>query len=111
MMHNACMNTMNRLPRAMPQPAIKPTTTILLVDDHVMVRAGTRSLIDRLGDFSVIAEASDPEQAMREVARQTPDIVVTDITMGERNGLDLVRLLKQQFPQVATISLSMHLKT
>ena len=90
---------------------MKPRNTILLVDDHVLVRAGIRSLIDQLDDFCVIAEASDPEQAMREVARQIPDIVITDITMGEHNGLDLVRLLKQQFPQVATIILSMHLKT
>ena len=87
---------------------MKPRTTVLLVDDHVLVRAGIRSLIDQLGDFSVIAEASDPDEAMRRVAWQIPDIVVTDITMGTHNGLDLLRVLKQQFPQVATIILSMH---
>lgn len=87
---------------------MKPKTTIVLVDDHVLVRAGIRSLIDQLGDFSVIAEASDPDEAMQQLARQIPDIVVTDITMGAHNGLDLVRVLKQQFPQVATIILSMH---
>ncbi|WP_426207901.1 response regulator [Massilia sp. TWP1-3-3] len=85
-----------------------PKTTILLVDDHVLVRAGIRSLIDQLDDYVVIAEASEPDEAMRRVARQIPDIVVTDITMGEHSGLDLIRVLKQQFPQVATIILSMH---
>ena len=85
-----------------------PKTTILLVDDHVLVRAGIRSLIDQLDNYSVIAEASDPDEAMRGVARQIPDIVITDITMGKHNGLDLIRVLKQQFPQVATIILSMH---
>ena len=87
---------------------MKPKTTIVLVDDHVLVRAGIRSLIDQQGDFSVIAEASDPDEAMQQLALQIPDIVVTDITMGAYNGLDLVRVLKQQFPQVATIILSMH---
>lgn len=87
---------------------MKPKTTILLVDDHVLVRAGIRSLIDQLGDFAVIGEASDPDEALQVLARQQPDIVVTDITMGAHNGLDLVRVLKQQFPQVATLILSMH---
>lgn len=83
-------------------------TTILLVDDHVLVRAGIRSLIDQLDNYAVIAEASDPDEAMLCVARQIPDIVLTDITMGKHSGLDLVRELRQQFPQVGTIILSMH---
>lgn len=82
--------------------------TILLVDDHVLVRAGIRSLIDRLDAFCVVAEASDPAAAMRVLALSVPDIVLTDIAMGPYSGLDLVRDLKRQFPQVATIILSMH---
>lgn len=82
--------------------------TILLVDDHVLVRAGIRSLIDRLDAFCVVAEASDPGAAMRVLALSVPDIVLTDIAMGPYSGLDLVRDLKRQFPQVATIILSMH---
>lgn len=87
---------------------MKEKTTILLVDDHVLVRAGIRSLIAQLSDFTVIAEASDPDAAMLEVAQWEPDIVLTDITMGTYNGLDLVRTLKAQFPRVATVILSMH---
>ena len=89
-------------------PKTTPKTTVLLVDDHVLVRAGIRSLIDQLGAFAVIGEASNPDEAMRMVAKDVPDIVVTDITMGSQSGLDLVRLLKQQFPQVSTVILSMH---
>ncbi|WP_426115739.1 response regulator [Massilia sp. PWRC2] len=85
-----------------------PRATILLVDDHVLVRAGIRSLIDQLHDFCVVAEASDPAAAMRVLAQVVPDIVLTDIAMGPYSGLDLVRDLKRQFPQVATIILSMH---
>ncbi|MEB0136496.1 response regulator transcription factor [Actimicrobium sp. CCC2.4] len=82
--------------------------TILLVDDHALVRAGIRSLIDQLNDFVVIAEASDPVEALAWVAQRVPDIVVTDITMGSHSGLDLVRRLREQHPQMAIVILSMH---
>ncbi|EGF32216.1 DNA-binding response regulator, LuxR family [Oxalobacteraceae bacterium IMCC9480] len=82
--------------------------TILLVDDHALVRAGIRSLIDQLSDFVVIAEASDPVEALAWVAQRVPDIVVTDITMGSHSGLDLVRRLREQHPQMAIVILSMH---
>jgi DNA-binding NarL/FixJ family response regulator len=82
--------------------------TVLLVDDHVLVRAGIRSLIDRLSDFIVIAEASNPDDALEQLARAVPDIVLTDITMGSHSGLDLVRVLQQRFPDVAVIMLTMH---
>jgi DNA-binding NarL/FixJ family response regulator len=94
--------------------------TVLLVDDHVLVRAGIRSLIDRLSDFTVIAEASNPDEAMAHIASAVaaastvaavdavPDIVLTDISMGAHSGLDLVRLLQQRFPQIAIIMLTMH---
>lgn len=81
---------------------------ILLVDDHVLVRAGIRSLIGRLKDFVVIAEASSPDEAIHELTQCTPDIVVTDIAMGSASGLDLVRLLKQRYPETAILILSMH---
>lgn len=80
----------------------------MLVDDHVLVRAGIRSLIDRLDDFIVIAEASNPDDAMEKLTRAVPDIVLTDITMGQYNGLDLVRMLQQRFPRMAVIVLTMH---
>ncbi|MFT5533888.1 MAG: DNA-binding NarL/FixJ family response regulator [Burkholderiaceae bacterium] len=82
--------------------------TILLVDDHVLVRAGIRSLIDQLNGFVVIAEASDPDEALAWVAQRVPDIVVTDLTMGVHSGLDLVRQLRQQHPLMAIVILSMH---
>ncbi|MBC7499757.1 MAG: response regulator transcription factor [Herminiimonas sp.] len=83
-------------------------TTILLVDDHVLVRAGIRSLIDQIKDFVVIAEASNPDEAKAALAQHVPDIVMTDITMGMYNGLDLVRVLRQKFPAMAIVILSMH---
>lgn len=83
-------------------------STVMLVDDHVLVRAGIRSLIVQLDDFSVIAEASNQAQAMAELAKCTPDIVITDISMGSDSGLELVKAIKDVFPLVQTIILSMH---
>jgi len=87
---------------------MKNLIKILLVDDHVLVRAGIRSLIDRLKGFSVIAEASNPAEATDKLLQHLPDIVITDITMGVHNGLDWVCELKQKFPRMAVIILSMH---
>jgi DNA-binding NarL/FixJ family response regulator len=82
--------------------------TVMLVDDHALVRAGIRSLIDRLSGFIVMAEASNPDEALDQLARAVPDIVLTDITMGAHSGLDLLRVLQQRFPSVGVIVLSMH---
>ncbi len=92
----------------MNNPIASSKATILLVDDHVLVRAGIRSLIDQLIGFIVIAEASDPDEALAWVAQRVPDIVITDLTMGSYNGLELVRQLRQQYPQMAIVILSMH---
>lgn len=82
--------------------------TILLVDDHALVRAGLKSIINQLGSFDVIAEASDVSDALRILETQQPDILVTDITMGAENGLDLARTVRQRFPEIRIMMLSMH---
>ena len=81
---------------------------IVLVDDHVLVRAGIRSLIERLEGFSVVAEASNPVTATVMVAQFLPDVMVTDIAMGNFNGLDSALELKIAYPNMAVIILSMH---
>lgn len=83
-------------------------TEILLVDDHVLVRAGIRSLIERLHGFTVVAEASNPVEAAAMVAKFSPDVMIADITMGNFNGLDCALELKQAYPKLAVIILSMH---
>jgi len=83
-------------------------TKILLVDDHALVRAGLKSLINQLDKFVVIAEASNIASAMVKLGESAPDIVVTDIDMGSDNGLDLIRKLKKQLSNVPIVILSMH---
>jgi DNA-binding NarL/FixJ family response regulator len=81
---------------------------LLLVDDHALVRAGIKSLIDQLDGFVVVAEASGIAEAMGKLANPSPDIVITDIDMGIDNGLDLVRKIKKQMPEALVVILSMH---
>lgn len=82
--------------------------TILLVDDHALVRAGIKSLIDKIADFVVTDEASSVGEALSCIEKLRPDIVITDITMGEQNGLDLCREVKERHPDISLIILSMH---
>jgi len=81
---------------------------ILLVDDHAMVRAGIKALIDRLDGFAVVAEAAGITEAMGNLSDPVPDIVITDIDMGDDNGLELVRRLRKKLPKALLVILSMH---
>jgi DNA-binding NarL/FixJ family response regulator len=81
---------------------------IVLADDHQLVRAGIRSLLQRLHDVQVVAEASDGAEALDVVATERPDIVLMDIGMARLNGLEATEQIAQSFPDVRVIILSMH---
>ena len=81
---------------------------IILVDDHKLVRAGLRALVDGFEGISVIGEADDGAAALELVRHEPPEVVITDITMKGTDGLELALILRQEFPQVRVIVLSMH---
>jgi DNA-binding NarL/FixJ family response regulator len=81
---------------------------VLLADDHELVRAGFRSLLQKLSEVEVVGEAEDGRDALRLVAQQQPDIVLMDITMPGLNGLDATARVAREFPDVRVIILSMH---
>jgi len=81
---------------------------ILLVDDHKLVRAGIRSLLERLPGIEVIAEANDGHEALRLVAEHRPQVVLMDIAMPDLNGLDATRRLTADFAEVQVIILSIY---
>jgi DNA-binding NarL/FixJ family response regulator len=83
-------------------------TKIFLVDDHALVRAGIRTLINQIPDCHVLDEASGIDETMAKLAQLKPDIVVTDITMGADNGLDLVKRIKDKYKEIVVVILSMH---
>jgi DNA-binding NarL/FixJ family response regulator len=82
--------------------------SVLLVDDHTIVRKGLRSLLDAEADIQVIGEAEDGREAVEKVGRLRPQVVVMDITMPGLNGLEATRQIKERFPQVQVVVLTMH---
>lgn len=80
---------------------------ILLADDHVLVRQGLKSLLER-EKFQVVAEASDGQEVIRLAETVHPDIAVMDITMPTLNGIDAARELARSCPKTKTILLTQH---
>lgn len=83
-------------------------TRVLIADDHTLVRAGIRSLLEKLPGIVVVAEASDGGEVMGLVAQHHPQIVLMDIAMPNLNGLDATRQLTELFPNVRVVILSIY---
>ncbi|WP_341501932.1 response regulator transcription factor [Gallaecimonas sp. GXIMD4217] len=81
---------------------------ILVADDHTIVRQGLVSLLDGQGEIRVIGQASDGMEAVEKALELKPDILVTDVTMPRLNGIEVVRRLHQQQPQIRVLVLTMH---
>ncbi len=79
---------------------------ILLVDDHLVVRQGLRSLLSQYEDLQVIGEAYQGPVVMQLVASLRPDIILLDIRLGGQNGLDLARQMRRMHPQSRIIILT-----
>jgi DNA-binding NarL/FixJ family response regulator len=80
--------------------------TVLLADDHAVVRKGIRDFIDEDPELRVIAEASDGAEAWAMLAHQQPDVAVLDIRMPHLTGVELTRRIKEHFPQVRILILT-----
>jgi DNA-binding NarL/FixJ family response regulator len=81
---------------------------VILADDHTLVRAGLRVLLEKLPGVEVVGEASDGRGVLKLVAAQRPDLVVMDIAMPGLNGLEAAARMAKEFPGVRVIILSMH---
>lgn len=84
------------------------TITIILADDHSLVRDGIRALLESETDLEVIGEASNGLEAIAMVSERQPDILIIDIRMPEMNGIEAVEKLNKQGASVKSIILSMH---
>lgn len=81
---------------------------VLLADDHSVVRAGLRRLVDGAGDMAVVAEAADGHEAVRKARETVPDVAVIDISMPGLDGLEVVGRIHDAFPGMAILVLTMH---
>jgi DNA-binding NarL/FixJ family response regulator len=83
-------------------------TTVVLADDHVMLRHGLRALFEKEEGLEVVGEAGDGRSAVRMVLDLEPDVLIMDIAMPDLNGIEATRQIKAEVPRVKVIALSMH---
>ncbi|MFH1124020.1 MAG: response regulator transcription factor [Pseudomonadota bacterium] len=81
---------------------------VLITDDHPIVREGLKKILSRESDIQVAGEAQNSEELMKLVQKEKWDIVVLDITMPGRGGLDVLKELSEKYPDLPVLILSMH---
>ena len=82
--------------------------SLILIDDHQIVRQGLRALLDRESDISVICEGESGAEAIRMVRNHKPNVLVVDLFMPGLNGLEVTRQVSQSVPETRVVILSMH---
>jgi DNA-binding NarL/FixJ family response regulator len=90
-------------PDGEPRPA-----RILLVDDHPLVRQGLASLISAEPDLEVCGEASGEPAAWNLLLNHSPDLVIIDLTLEKGSGIDLIRRIRSEYPDIALLVVSLH---
>ena len=81
---------------------------VLIADDHALIRDGLRSLLAGQANIEVVSAAANGREAVREVQRLRPDVVLMDITMPELNGIEATRQIAERSPSVKVVILSVH---
>lgn len=92
----------------MQPPPEQSMVRVLLVDDHVMVRRGIKSLTDGHDNLRVIGEASDGEQAVELTAQLRPDVVLMDVNLPVMDGVTATSRIHQDYPDIVIVGLSVH---
>ena len=81
---------------------------VLLADDHAVVRAGLREILEGTGDIEVAAEATNGQEALNAVRAGEFDVAVLDLSMPGRSGIDLIKLIKEEQAKLKVLVLTMH---
>ena len=79
---------------------------IVLVDDQTLIRQGIRSLLELAGDVAIVAEAGDGEEGIAVIERERPDVVLLDLRMPKKNGVEVLRALQSAGSLPPTIVLT-----
>jgi DNA-binding NarL/FixJ family response regulator len=85
--------------------------SVLVADDHAVVRDGLRLLLEAQADIEVIGDAANGREAVHRAGKLCPDVVIMDIAMPELNGIEAARHIREECPATQTIILSMHSTT
>jgi DNA-binding NarL/FixJ family response regulator len=85
-----------------------PPYTIVLADDHILVRQGIKKIIQQDGDMVVVGEAGDGIELMEILQEITPDLIILDISMPRLKGLAAAEMINQLYPNIKVLILSMH---
>lgn len=81
---------------------------VIVADDHPIVREGVRQILERAGDIAVVAEAGDGAELIRKVSQGNFDVVILDISMPGRDGIDVLKQLMCEDPKVRVLIMSIH---
>jgi DNA-binding NarL/FixJ family response regulator len=84
------------------------TIQVVLADDHALVRAGIRALLERIDKVEVVGEAGDGQEALKLIEELEPDVVLLDLTMPGLSGFEVLKETSERFPDVNMIVLSVH---
>jgi DNA-binding NarL/FixJ family response regulator len=84
----------------------RPAIRVILADDHTVVRAGIRKILESAADIKVVAEAENGEQAMEVIAATRPDVAVLDVRMPKASGIDVTKWIRENAPSTAVLVLS-----
>jgi len=84
--------------------------SIVIIDDHPLFREGLKSIIARARQFDVVGEAGDARKGLEDVKKYNPDLVIVDISLPDKSGIELARAIRSRFPGTRIIIVSMHSK-
>ena len=82
--------------------------TVLIVDDHTIVRDGIYSLLSLAGDIEVVGDAANGREALEKAGKLNPEVVITDIAMPVMNGLEAIRRIRKEFPRMKILVLTQY---
>ena len=86
----------------------KEKTKIIIVDDHPIIRKGLSDLINQEKDLLVCGQAEDAPEGLQAIKTLNPDMVIVDISLKETSGIELIKDVKTQYPNLPVLALSMH---
>lgn len=87
---------------------MKSPVRILIADDHTILRAGIRSLLDMVPDFEVVGEVDNGKDAIYQAGQLQPDLLLTDLSMPKTNGTEAIQHIKSRYPDIKILVLTVH---